>query len=149
VICVYASTIYVVIPILFFLIINYFLKAYYMKTQRECVRLENVSNSPIVSGFSETINGLPTIRAYHLESQFIDRQANLVNINKRNRMSREAMECWFAQRLAWLSYFINISAIAYCLLTPTSTGSMAGLLLAYAFTIDASVINLIYSLSNL
>jgi ABC-type multidrug transport system fused ATPase/permease subunit len=148
-ICVYASTVYVIIPIILFLVMNYYLKAYYMKSQRECVRLENISNSPIVSGFSEMMNGLPTIRAYRLENQFIDRQANLININKRDRMSRVAMECWFTQRLGWLCYLINISAITYCIITPSSTGSMAGLLLAYAFTIDKAVNSVIYSLSNL
>jgi ATP-binding cassette subfamily C (CFTR/MRP) protein 1 len=134
-ICVYASTVYVIIPIILFLVMNYYLKAYYMKSQRECVRLENISNSPIVRGFSEMMNGLPTIRAYRLENQFIDRQANLININ--------------TQRLGWLCYLINISAITYCIITPSSTGSMAGLLLAYAFTIDKAVNSVIYSLSNL
>lgn len=59
------------------------------------------------------------------------------------------MESWFCQRLAWLSYTINISAIAYCLLSEHNNGSMAGLLLAYAFTIDESVINVIYWLASL
>lgn len=48
-----------------------------------------------------------------------------------------------------MSYIINISAIGYCLLSDQSNGALAGLLLAYAFTIDGNVTNLIYSLSNL
>lgn len=51
-ICVYASTPLILIPMVFFVAGCYFFKGYYMKTQRECVRLENISNSPIVSGFS-------------------------------------------------------------------------------------------------
>jgi ATP-binding cassette subfamily C (CFTR/MRP) protein 1 len=43
------------------------IKEYYMKTQREVVRLESISTSPIVSGFMSVINGLSTIRAYNLE----------------------------------------------------------------------------------
>jgi ABC-type multidrug transport system fused ATPase/permease subunit len=66
IICVYASTPYVLIPIVVFLVICYRAQCYYMKTKRECVRLESVSNSPIVSGFTESIVALPTIRAYNL-----------------------------------------------------------------------------------
>lgn len=46
--CVYASTLYVFFPILAVGIICRFMLRYYLKTQRECVRLENVSQSPIV-----------------------------------------------------------------------------------------------------
>lgn len=84
----YASTPFILIPIILFLVICYYLKNYYMRTQRECVRLENISNSPIVSGFSETINDLPTIRAYKLQEKFVERQADIVSINKRNRIAR-------------------------------------------------------------
>ena len=42
-----------------------------MKTQRECVRLENITSSPIVSGFLSAINGIETIRAYNLEDKFL------------------------------------------------------------------------------
>ena len=60
------------------------------------------------------------------------------------------MESWFSQRLSWLSFMINISAISYCILSTGDTvnGSMAGLLLAYSFTIDDNIINLTYNLAN-
>lgn len=52
-----------------------------------------------------------------------------------------------------MSYLINISAIGYCILaskySDAISGSMAGLLLAYAFTIDDNVIGLTYSLATL
>lgn len=68
-------------------------------------------------------------------------------------MAREAMECWFAQRLAWMSYLINIVAIGYCIIASNYTnwisGSMAGLLLAYALSLDESVISVTYSLADL
>jgi len=45
-----------------------------MKTQRDCVRLEKITTSPIVSGFLSTINGVSTIRAYNLEEKFLELQ---------------------------------------------------------------------------
>lgn len=66
IICFYASTPYVVIPMALIAFLCYRLQNYYLKTQRECVRLENITTSPIVSGFTSTINGLATVRSYGL-----------------------------------------------------------------------------------
>jgi ABC-type multidrug transport system fused ATPase/permease subunit len=118
-----------------------------MNAQRECIRLESISNSPIVSGFNETMNGLSTLRAYNIEQQFLQRQSSFVSINKRNRLAREAMKDWFEQRLAWTSFLINITAIGYCILADGSSGAMAGLLLAYSFTLDEYVSKVTYELS--
>jgi ATP-binding cassette subfamily C (CFTR/MRP) protein 1 len=59
-----------------------------MKTQRECVRLDNITSSPIVSGFLSTINGIETIRAYNLEEKFLHMQIQKVDQNKRIRVTR-------------------------------------------------------------
>ena len=139
-VCVYASTLYLLIPVAVFFLTCLTLKSYYMKSQREIVRLETISNSPVITSFTEVINGLPTIRAYNLTSSFIERQCSLVDVNKRNKVCREAMECWFAQRLAFLSMIINVTATAYCLMSHQSNPSMAGLLLAYCFSLEDSII---------
>jgi hypothetical protein len=74
-------------PNLFFPDICYYFKNYYMNTQRECIRLESISNSPIVSGFSYTMNGLPTLRAT-ISNNFLHRQSDLVTVNKSNRTAK-------------------------------------------------------------
>lgn len=86
--CVYASTLYVMIPILFVSIVCRQLLRYYLKSQRECVRIENVSSSPIVSGFTSTVNGVATIRAYGLEVDFLNQQIERIDLNKRARIAR-------------------------------------------------------------
>lgn len=67
VICLYASTPLVLLPIAVIGYLCYRLQKYYLKSQRECIRLENISTSPIVSGFTSAINGVGTIRSYNLE----------------------------------------------------------------------------------
>ena len=65
-ICLYASTPLVLVPMLVVCFICYRMQKYYLKTQRETVRLENITSSPIVSGFTSAVNGVGTIRAYNL-----------------------------------------------------------------------------------
>lgn len=64
--CIYASKPYVLIPIVFVSFGCARFLQYYLKSQRECVRLEGITTSPIVSGFTTAINGVSTIRAYGL-----------------------------------------------------------------------------------
>lgn len=66
IICVYASTPLALIPTA---LVGYAcarLRSYYMRTCRELTRVMQMSDSPVVSGAIETINGLATIRAYKL-----------------------------------------------------------------------------------
>ena len=63
----YASSIFSLIPVIFVLIFSIKIAKYYLKTQREIVRFLAIFNSPIVTGFTSVINGLPTIRAFKCE----------------------------------------------------------------------------------
>ena len=60
----YCTSIWIAIPITIFLLSIYMLKNYYMKPNRELVRLEGITKSPVISCFSEILNGVATIRAY-------------------------------------------------------------------------------------
>ena len=90
-ICIYGSTPSMATPTILVIFLCNRLRQYYMKTQREVLRIEAKSNSPIVSGFVSTINGLSTIRAYRVEEEFIDNQISKVEVNKGARITREAL----------------------------------------------------------
>ena len=90
-ICVYASTPYILIPAAIFIVACWMYKNYFMKTQREIVRLETISNSPVISSFTEVMNGLPSVRSSKLQESFFNRQCVLVDVNKQNKVCREAV----------------------------------------------------------
>jgi ATP-binding cassette subfamily C (CFTR/MRP) protein 2 len=56
--CVYGSTPYVIIFIMAFIYFSVQIQQKYIKANREVVRLEAISKSPILSMFTEILNGL-------------------------------------------------------------------------------------------
>ncbi|XP_022081039.1 ATP-binding cassette sub-family C member 8-like isoform X2 [Acanthaster planci] len=57
------------------------LQKYFIASARELKRLQNISKSPIVAHFTESFDGLSTIRAYRAEKRFLDIVQQRVTIN--------------------------------------------------------------------
>ena len=58
-----------------------------MTCNRELYRLESISKSPILSYFSETVNGITTIRAYNKQQQFIERHTENIDLNRKIQLA--------------------------------------------------------------
>ena len=66
----------------------YFAQRYFISTQRELTRLDSTSRSPIYALFSETLDGLTTIRAYDAENRLMKRN----NCGKALDIARQARD---------------------------------------------------------
>ena len=60
----YCTSVWIMIRIILFLGGCTVLKNYYMNPNRELVRLDGITKSPIISCFTEILNGVATIRSY-------------------------------------------------------------------------------------
>lgn len=88
--------IYFFSPIAFF---YYKAQQYFIKTSRELTRLDSVSRSPIYAMFSETLDGLSTIRAYGEEERLTKKSNSLLDTNQQAYFLNFAANCWLGIRL--------------------------------------------------
>ena len=110
------------------------MQGFYSRTNRELKRLESLSRSPLFAQVSESLTGLPTIRAYREQARFILVNNNLLNEVNKSTYLRTAAGCWVSVRVqamvAIMMYLVPTLGIA--LNIPTG---VLGLALSYGVTI--------------
>ncbi|EAT34557.1 AAEL013215-PA, partial [Aedes aegypti] len=120
--------------------IYYVVQKFYRCSSRELQRIESITYSPIISHFSETIDGVTTIRAYQQESRFTD---TLFRRMEANNVAQVILNCsnrWLGIALDYLGALIVFIAILSALITaslsPESTSSsLIGLAINYALLV--------------
>eukprot|EP01039_Chlorochromonas_danica_P007900 gene7900-8715_t len=97
--------------------IFYFLaQKYYIRTSRELTRIESITRSPIYALFSETLDGLSTIRAYGVEQRLSTKNQNLLDANQRAYFLNFSANCWLAVRLEFVGTLIVTCATLFAVL---------------------------------
>ena len=84
----------------------YKIQLFFRASSRELQRIESVSRSPIYAQFSESLNGLDTIRAFSMQEHFIDRNRNLVSKNGKLYYEYLLASRWLAMNLDLMVIFI-------------------------------------------
>ena len=99
-------------------------------------RLESITRSPIYSHFSETINGVSTIRAYGANDRFIQSSDNNVDLNQVCYYPNAIGNCWLSVRLDFLANCIIFFAALFAVLAKHGLeGGQIGLSLSYVLNI--------------
>lgn len=62
---------WIVLPATPLTVISILISRYFLKSSRDLRRLEAISRSPVLSHFSDTLEGLATVRAYKKEDAFL------------------------------------------------------------------------------
>jgi ABC-type multidrug transport system fused ATPase/permease subunit len=128
--------------IVIYLVLCHLLRGFVLKPQRELTRLEGFTKSPIVSCFSEILQGVATIRSYNVKDMFFQKNCEKINENKKPIIARKAVEVWFTFRLTIVSFLINITSLTYILFfsvkndNEVEAAANAGLLLMMSLAMD-------------
>jgi ABC-type multidrug transport system fused ATPase/permease subunit len=104
----------------------------YLSTSRELNRIESSSRSPIYSHFSESLNGVATIRAYGAEQRFEDFNAIKIDDNHKPFHFVWVANRWLCIRAELLSIFVVLFAGLAIVFSDIGPG-MSALILTYSF----------------
>ncbi|CAG8547028.1 11089_t:CDS:10 [Funneliformis mosseae] len=123
--------VYFLIPLVPLLALYYFAALYYRSTNRELKRLDSVLRSSLYAHFSESLTGLPTIRAYREQDRFLRTNEQFVDIENRAYFLTIVVQRWLGLRL---------ESIASALIFFTSLFSVIG-----RYNVDPSITGLVLS----
>eukprot|EP00752_Nemacystus_decipiens_P009274 g8285.t1 len=134
-------TIIIVLPWFAFVIVPvgycyYKVQMYYRPVNRDLQRLESVSRSPIFAQFSETLNGVSTLRAYNQQDEFINRNSRRLNDSSTAFYHMHVSNRWLGIRLEAMGTTMTLAAGLLIVFSKggaglTIKGGVAGLVLTY------------------
>ncbi|KAJ3403600.1 hypothetical protein HDV05_007743 [Chytridiales sp. JEL 0842] len=118
----------------------------YLNASRELKRLESVSRSPLYSNFSETLNGVSTIRAYGQSDRFISQNQDKTDFNHRSFYLLWAANRWLCLRTDLISATVLLIAGATVIFGGEGVSpGWAGLILLYANQFSDAILWLVRS----
>ncbi|CAC5426428.1 ABCC9 [Mytilus coruscus] len=133
------TTPYFILAAIPLFILYYLIQLFFRASARELQRLDNTTKSPIFSHFSETLNGLQTIRAYRAEKRFFSKVMNLINKNNTPFLYLHTANRWLGVNLDYLGsiqvLFAAIVTLSTCLAGSTSP-AFVGLGITYALQVS-------------
>lgn len=110
----------------------------YRNSSRDIKRLSSNALSPLYAHFTETLQGLTTIRAMRASSRFQQDFAVKLEESIKAQLTASAASCWLAMRLQLLGATIVGGAGILTVMTSAHTSSpgMVGLAISYALSIS-------------
>ncbi|CAN0096597.1 unnamed protein product, partial [Discosporangium mesarthrocarpum] len=104
----------------------------YLKASRELKRLDSVSRSPIYAHFSESVNGVSTIRAFGAQERFV--QESALRVDACNRAHFNLWSRWFNMRIQFVGALVSVLAGSFVVGWGKDhiEATVAGLALLYA-----------------
>ncbi|PKU85821.1 ABC transporter C family member 14 [Dendrobium catenatum] len=136
-------TIQVAWPTLFFIIplawLNVWYRGYYLTTSRELTRLDSITKAPVIHHFSETIQGVMTIRCFKKEERFSQENINRVNASLTMDFHNNGSNEWMGFRLELIgTVILCISALSMVMLPSNFIKpEYVGLSLSYGLSLNS------------
>eukprot|EP01125_Pyxidicula_operculata_P021279 TRINITY_DN812_c2_g1_i1.p1 TRINITY_DN812_c2_g1~~TRINITY_DN812_c2_g1_i1.p1 ORF type:complete len:1539 (-),score=311.37 TRINITY_DN812_c2_g1_i1:20-4636(-) len=130
--------IFVLLPSLIFL--YRFVQHYYLQSSLDLQRIDSTTKSPIFALFSETLNGVSSIRAYSKQDQFISLNDNKVNKNTQAWYLGWAAARWLTLRLEMIANLVILGACVFAIVEKgTVEAGLVGLSITYAMQLTFSL----------
>ncbi|KAJ8417075.1 hypothetical protein AAFF_G00283020 [Aldrovandia affinis] len=120
-------------------IICYFIQKYFRVASRDLQQLDDSTQLPLLSHFSETVEGLTTIRAFRYEAKFRQRLLGYTDANNISSLFLTAANRWLEVRMEYIGACVvliaAVASITNSLYNHLSSG-LVGLGLTYALMVS-------------
>ncbi|XP_054623345.1 ATP-binding cassette sub-family C member 9 isoform X1 [Dunckerocampus dactyliophorus] len=116
----------------------YFIQKYFRVASKDLQDLDDSTQLPLLCHFSETAEGLTTIRAFRHEARFKQRMLELTDTNNTAYLFLSAANRWLEVRTDYLGAVIVLAAAGtsiWGLHCGEPSGGLVGLALTYALTV--------------
>ncbi|KAF9171969.1 Multidrug resistance-associated protein 1 [Mortierella sp. AD011] len=108
------------------------------------VRIYSVSKSPLYQHFSESLNGVSTIRAMAVQERFIEENTVRMDYLANNFLASMSCKRWVEVQLRLLSTFVLLFASLFAVLGRSRLDpSLVGLTLSFAMSITEEITSLV------
>ncbi|KAI6235875.1 hypothetical protein M3Y95_00097800 [Aphelenchoides besseyi] len=144
-----ATPLFIVIFIpLTFVYIN--VLTYFIPTSRQLSRLSSVSISPLYSSFSETLQGITSIRAYGYSAIFSDQFQKKLDLHIKCKFHALTSRNWLGVRLEILGNIVILSAALLSVFATrwSITGGLVGISVSYSLNMTFMLNFLVRSISD-
>ncbi|KAJ3320400.1 hypothetical protein HDV06_005323 [Boothiomyces sp. JEL0866] len=138
---IYATPLFV-LPLLPVLVVYYFVQKIYRATSRELKRLDSLTRSPLYAFLGETLNGLPTIRAFGVQDRFISVSEDYISRNISPSFLLFSASRWLGIRYESLGAVLVFFAAMLGIFSRTVdrfSGALLGLSLTYSLQVTQSI----------
>ncbi|XP_044142673.1 multidrug resistance-associated protein 1-like [Bufo gargarizans] len=116
------------------------IQRYYIASSRQIRRLDGASRSPVISHFSESLQGASTIRAYGHQERFIGQNKDVMNENLVCYYNNVISNRWLAVRLEFLGNLMVFFAAVFAVQAGEKmTSGTVGLSITYALNITLTL----------
>ncbi|KAG1326252.1 ABC transporter C family member 14 [Cocos nucifera] len=121
--------------------LNIWYRGYYIATSRELTRLESITKAPVIHHFSETIQGVMTIRCFRKVERFSQENLNRVNSSLRMDFHNNGSNEWLGFRLELIGSFVLCISALLMVMLPSNfiKPEYVGLSLSYGLSLNSAV----------
>ncbi|CAO2203471.1 unnamed protein product [Urochloa humidicola] len=127
-----------VVAIIPLVILNLWYRGYYLATSRELTRLESITKAPVIHHFSETVQGVMTIRCFRKEESFLQENLNRVNASLKMDFHNNGANEWLGFRLELIGSFVLCFTALLMVTLPSNfvKPEYVGLSLSYGLSLN-------------
>jgi ABC-type multidrug transport system fused ATPase/permease subunit len=123
----------------------YFLQKYYLRTSRQVRFLDLECKSPLYTHFTETVEGLSTIRAFGWQGRFVQKNLECLDISQRPFYLLYCIQRWLNLILLLLVGIMAVCVVALATnLQGTTSASRIGVSLSAVVTFNQNLALLMY-----